>query len=314
VDGRRPSNDRKRSFSSNEGHDFGAKRPTVDVPGKNTSSKSVYGGGQTSSYPSSSLYHSSSQRDAEVSNGTYSSLSRRPSSGNRMGPVRSSQRDMMERSGFPYDTSLTEEGYPGQYDLQQAGNVSGRNYDMEMPSRPSYSSSLTKRNRFNLSRYQLGEDEDLFASIPACDPEEKPNKFKTQRERIMLAERDEKSEEMSDSRALRFDETSLSNEDVDSSSESQSQSQDSYMSQRERLRRFSSEQARHVAIPNEWEGETKLQEFVAFGNIEAALRPLGLMMARAALVSDSVDTRHRRRSASSGPSCCHTNLSKSLTS
>lgn len=312
MDGRRPLNDRKRSFSSSEGHDFGAKRLTVDVPGKKTSSKSGFGGGQTSSYPASSLYHSPSQRDAEVSNGTYSSLSRRPSSGNRMGPVRLSKRDM-EGSGFPYDTRLPEEGYPGQYDLQQAGNVSRRDYDLEMPSRPSYSSSLTKRNRFNLSRYQLGDDEDIFASIPATDPEEKPNKFKTQRERIMLVERDEKSEETSDSGALRFDETSFSNEDADSSSESQSHSQDSYMSQRERLRRFSSEQARHVAIPNEWEGETKLQEFVAFGNIEAALRPLDLMMARAALVSDSVKTRHLRRSTSSGPSCCGTSLSNSLT-
>lgn len=95
------------------------------------------------------------------------------------------------------------------------------------------------------------------------------------------------------------------------SSESQSQSQDSYMSQRERLRRFSSEQSRHVVIPNEWEGEQQLQEFVAFGNIEAALRPLGFMMARAALVSDSVTTRHRRSSSSTPSSCNHSNLRKS---
>lgn len=165
----------------------------------------------------------------------------------------------------------------------------------------SFPAPQTKRNRFNLSRYQL--DEEDIPALPAVEPEEKPNRFKTQRERLMLAAADSEEEEE--------ESVSVSS---DSQSQSQSRSQDScYMSQRERLRRFSSEQSRHVVIPNEWEGEQRLQEFVTFGNIEAALRPLGLMMARAALVSDSVTTR-QRRSSSAGPSRCHTSLSNPRTS
>ncbi|KAG0590120.1 hypothetical protein KC19_1G073500 [Ceratodon purpureus] len=318
VNDRRSSNDRKRSSSSSDGHGFDGKRRTVDGPGK---SHSGYGGVHTPSYPVSSLYHSPSHADAEVSNGSHSIHSRRPSSGNCTGPVQSSRRDMMERSGYPaYELTPREEGYPGQYDLrdspygQPLGDMGRPCFEMEIPPMPSYSPPRTKQNRFNLSRYQLDENDDLLASTPASEPEEKPNRFKTQRERLMLAVRAERSQDVSGSTAPSVDETSLCFGDADSSSQSQSQSQDSYMSQRERLRRFSSEQSRHVVIPNEWEGETKLQEFVAFGNIEAALRPLGLMMARAALVSDSVNTRHHQRSVSSGPSGCHTTLSNPLTS
>lgn len=311
MDKRRPSNAAKRSCSSADEDDFTAKRRTVDVSEQST--LSTYGREHTPSYPVSSLYHSSSQGETEFSNGPYFNHSR-PSSGNCMGPVESTERDMMERSGLPsynFPNYDSEEGYPGQCEVLHDVK---RNYDMEMPSIPSipsYSSRPTKRNRFNLSRYQLDEDDELLASIPASDPEEKPNKFKTQRERLMALEQ---SEQMSGRSGPCFDETCLPLQGRDSSShESQSQSHDSFMSQRERLRRFSSEQARHVSIPNEWEGETRLQEFVAFGNIEAALRPLGLMMARSALVSDSVTTRSRRRSTSSGPSCCYTSRSNSLT-
>jgi hypothetical protein len=253
---RAASNERKRSYSNGEARDAEPKRRSVEA-------SSSYSGLHTPSYPVSSLYQS--HRDPETSNGSHS---RRKSK----------------------NASSQEEGYPGQYDHF-------RDYPLtqSQDTGSSFPSQQTKsNNRFNLSRYQLDEAVEL-APNTVLDPAEKPNRFKTQRERIMLAadsEEDEEEEE-EESRSL--------------SSESQSQSQDSYMSQRERLRRFSSEQSRHVVIPNEWEGEQKLQEFVAFGNIEAALRPLGLMMARAALVSDSVTTRHAR-SSSTGPSCCHSGL------
>lgn len=190
---------------------------------------------------------------------------------------------VLENSGFScYESSLTGLGCPGQYDVLVQNSV-----ETNSPV-PLLAPLPTKQNRFNLSRYQLDDDEDLFATISepaAAQDEAKPNKFKTQRERLMVAMSPESEE--SDSTAPDCDVTNLPHGGDESS-------QDSYMSQRERLRRFSNEQCRNVVIPNQWEGETKLQEFVAFGNIEAALRPLGLMMARAALVSDSVNTRHHR--------------------
>ncbi|XP_024392728.1 uncharacterized protein [Physcomitrium patens] len=280
------SNDRKRSFLSVEDHEHKAKRRSADVSAtglssspttlvspnvRNTPLASTNGGVHTSSY-------------SDAGYGPYAS-----------------KINSIEKSSLPsYDTGLMDQGYPGHYD-----DIGRRNTE-DFPSIPLCIPPPTKQNRFNLSRYQLGDDEDLFATISqpvAISEEDKPSRFKSQRERLMMA-RSQESEE-SGSTCPEFYETNLSLAAEGSSS------QDSFMSQRERLRRFSNEQCRSVVIPNQWGGETKLQEFVAFGNIEDALRPLGLMMARAALVSDSVNTRHRH-SSSSGRS--YTSLSNPVTS
>lgn len=254
---RKSSNDRKRSYSDAEARDVESKRRTVEI-------STGYVGGFSPSYPVSSLYHS--HRDSEVTNGS-------------------------QRSQKSKIADFTEGGYPGQCDHF-------RDYPLTQPQDPgsSYRPLPAKlNNRFNLSRYQLDAEDELTPN-PVMDCGEKPNRFKSQRERLMLAAEGEEEEE---------EEEKEEEESQSLSSGSRSESQDSYMSQRERLRRFSSEHSRHVVIPNEWEGEQQLQEFVALGNIEAALRPLGLMMARAALVSDSVTTQHRRPS-STARSCCQT--------
>jgi hypothetical protein len=131
----------------------------------------------------------------------------------------------------------------------------------------------------------------------------KPNRFKTQRERLMQSGAEESEE--SDSKVPGFEEIFPSHEGEDPLSH------DNFMSQRERLMQFRKEHAHPVVIPNQWEGEKNLHEYVAFGNIEDDLQPLGLMMARAALVNDSVTTRIYR-SSSSGSSGCHSNSSNLL--
>lgn len=81
------------------------------------------------------------------------------------------------------------------------------------------------------------------------------------------------------------------------------------MSSSDRLQNFRRQQAGKVVIPETWEGEQKLQNWVGFGDVEEAMRPLGLMMARAALVTDSVDYTKRAKASSSGSSL---NLKKEL--
>lgn len=56
---------------------------------------------------------------------------------------------------------------------------------------------------------------------------------------------------------------------------------------RKKLLDFREHVAGHGVIPSTWAGEQRLHEWVGFGNIEDALRPLGLVMARASLVSNS---------------------------
>ena len=332
---------RKRSLKAGDGYDDACKRRRtveystmsfpVDHSGPGFSSPRRSYGGVDPSIPVSSRYISpSDEKDDETGynrsdgsqsrssfidpnsfiNSSYRQLA--DSSGMYDRSTRASTK--LERYGYPSSgTGYTEQGYPGQYDLHeypyfQEGDA-GRRDDEGIPSiMPLHKPPPTKRNRFNLSRYQLDDAEDLFLAlaVQSADIEDvKPNRFKTQRERLMQA-REEESEE-SGSTAPESEDTFPSHAAGEDSS-----SRDSInMSQSERFRQFQDEHSHHVVIPNQWEGEKNLYEFVAFGNIEAALRPLGLMMARAALVNDSVTTRHHRTS-SPGPSGCHTNRSNPL--
>lgn len=303
------SGERKRIFSAEDGYDDYSKRRYADMystMGSSTrqaeagtsSPRSSHGGVHASSYPVSSLSYSPYQRGDEAGyNDPYGSQYRDSST---------QRGSTTERSGFPsYDTRSTEQGYPGQSDFHvyyQDRDVGRRNHEVYSPSL-SYEPAPTKRNRFNLSRYQLDDDDsvpDQFAA--AVDEDVKPNRFKTQRERLMQSRAEE--DEGSDSEGYDDAHQTIGGED--------SSSRDNGMSQRERLKRFSAEYSHHVAIPNQWEGEKRLHEFVSFGNVEAALRPFGLMMARAALVNDSMSSRYHC-SSSSGMSPCHSNHSNPLT-
>lgn len=60
------------------------------------------------------------------------------------------------------------------------------------------------------------------------------------------------------------------------------------MSPRERIQLFRQQMSGKVVIPETWPGEEKLKEWAPHGVVEDALRPLGLMIARAALMNDSL--------------------------
>lgn len=314
------SGDWKRILSPGAGYDDYAKRRLTDdystmslpVGQASTSfsspSSSSYGGVPASSYPVSSLYYSP-QRDEEneyhrsycrqsrlVERTPQRSSAHRHLSDSNVGHDRLTEGLTTERYCFRSSVaSYPEQGYPGQhhfheYPCPQEADVGMRSDQVN----PSFQFPLNKRNTFNLSRYQLDDDAEFATVADQFEDVQdmKPNRFKTQRERS-LEVRSEESEE-SESTAQELEETVRSHGGQDSSS------LDSTMSQRERLRKFRFEHSHNVVIPNQWEGEKNLPEFVAFGNIEAALRPLGFMMARAALVNDSVTSRDFR-SSSSGP-------------
>jgi hypothetical protein len=60
------------------------------------------------------------------------------------------------------------------------------------------------------------------------------------------------------------------------------------MSPRERIQLFRQQMSGKVVIPETWPGEEKLKEWAPHGVVEDALRPLGFMIARAALMNDSL--------------------------
>lgn len=325
----------KRNLSAGDGYDDHSKRrytdtystmssPTHQTEAGTSSPRASYRGVRTSSYPVSSLYYSPYRRDDEVGyyesggsqyrdSSTQLGLSYVHFADSNGGYNRRTEAGTRERSSFPsYDTSVTEQGYPEQYGFHQdpyyqESDVGRRNHEV-YPPMPSYEPAPTNRDRFNLSRYQLDNDDDLLASVPdqsAVNEDVKPNRFKTQRKRIMKSKAEESEE--SDSTGQGYNDTrqTFGGEDSPSS--------DTGMSQRERLRRFSAEYSHHVVIPNQWEGEKRLQDFVSFGNIETAMRPLGFTMARTALINDSMTSRHHC-SSSSGISPCHSNHSNPLAS
>lgn len=277
--------------------------------------------GLHTSYPISCLYYSPQKdHEADYDGSSSSDLTSHRSSSNRQpadsntGYDRSTRASTTERFSFPSSrpSSVTSYTEHRQYDfhdypyLQEGGTGSRNCYNEGNLPIPSYVPPLTKRNRFNLSRYELDEDEDPPATIAdqyVVTGDVKPNRFKTQRERPMQSGAEESEE--SDSEVPGFEEIFPSHDGEDSLPH------DNFMSQRERLMQFRKEHAHPVVIPNQWEGEKNLHEYVAFGNIEDDLRPLGLMMARAALVDDSVTTRIYR-SSSSGSSGCHSNSSNLL--
>lgn len=327
------SGDRKRSLSAGaDRYDDNAKMlfsdvhspmssPVCHVDTGFSSPRPSYGSLHTA-YPISCLYYSPQKDDEADYDGSSSadltshrSSSYRQPADSNTGYDRSTRASTMERFSFPSSrpSSVTSYTEHGQYDVHeqpylQEGGTSSRNcYNEGNLPIPSCVPPLIKRNRFNLSRYELDEDEEPLATIAdqsVVTGDVKPNRFKTQREKLMQSGAEE-SEESDSTVEPGFEEIFPSHEGEDSLS------RDNFMSQRERLIQFRKEHAHLVVIPNQWEGEKNLHKYVAFGNVEDDLRPLGLMMARSALVNDSVTTRIYR-SSSSGPSGCHNNSSNPL--
>ena len=79
---------------------------------------------------------------------------------------------------------------------------------------------------------------------------------------------------------------------------------------RQRLQRHWMETGGNVCIPEIWGREQHLEEWVSYGIVEDALRPAGLMAARAALINTDV-RRRKTSSASSSTSSSPNNRSSS---
>lgn len=60
---------------------------------------------------------------------------------------------------------------------------------------------------------------------------------------------------------------------------------------RDKLQNFRMQMAGHVSLPDSWHGDNNLYDWIETEPVEEALRPLGLMMARAALINDHKDSR-----------------------
>lgn len=121
-------------------------------------------------------------------------------------------------------------------------------------------------NRFNLSRYQLSEEELSHTREKEMPSGEHHNDDDVEVERDALSE---------SPAAYDADWTSLLSPSGN------------VVDPRKKLLDFREHVAGHGVIPNTWAGEQRLHEWSGFGNIEDALRPLGLVMARASLVSNS---------------------------
>ena len=135
----------------------------------------------------------------------------------------------------------------------------GQDYDCQPGS-----SHRAPPNRFNLSRYQLSEEE-----LSRTREKEMPS---GEHHDDVEADRDALPESPA---AYDADWTSLLSPSGN------------VVDPRKKLLDFREHHAGHGVIPNTWAGEQRLHEWVGFGNIEDALRPLGLVMARASLVSNS---------------------------
>lgn len=130
------------------------------------------------------------------------------------------------------------------------------------------SSHRAPSNRFNLSRYQLSEEE-----LSHTREKEMPSgEHHGDGDGDVEVERDTLPESPA---AYDADWTSLLSPSGN------------VVDPRKKLLDFREHVAGHGVIPNTWAGEQRLHEWSGFGNIEDALRPLGLVMARASLVSNS---------------------------
>lgn len=121
-------------------------------------------------------------------------------------------------------------------------------------------------NRFNLSRYQLSEEELSHTREKEMPSGEHHGDGDVEVERDALP---------GSPAAYDADWTSLLSPSGN------------VVDPRKKLLDFREHVAGHGAIPNTWAGEQRLHEWSGFGNIEDALRPLGLVMARASLVLNS---------------------------